>query len=165
VKCALTDGQVCAAGSDCATGVCNGFHQDSDSDGYGSSTVTVKFCGATPPAGYVADGSDCCDTDVKAHPGQAGYFASKNLCNNYDYNCVGGEQLDTTTSAVAAWTEDQGAGTCSTETVGWATTPTCGSAGTYYSGPCTCKKAGNGENGSLYYCSPATAPHAAQACH
>jgi hypothetical protein len=166
VKCALKDGQVCAAGSDCATGVCNVFHQDSDSDGYGSTTVSVKLCGATAPAGYVADGSDCCDTDAKAHPGQASYYVSKNLCNSFDYDCVGGEQLDPSTSAVIAWTYSESSGTCSIQTVGWATTPTCGSAGTYYSGPCMCDPHGSGENGSHNYdCSVATAAHAAQACH
>jgi len=43
---------VCAAGS---------FYQDADGDGRGDAAISAQAC--SPPAGFVADGSDCDDTD------------------------------------------------------------------------------------------------------
>jgi len=38
------------------------YHQDADGDGRGDPNVSVQAC--SPPAGFVADGSDCDDTDA-----------------------------------------------------------------------------------------------------
>jgi len=43
---------ICAAGS---------FYQDADGDSRGDAAISVQAC--SPPAGFVADGSDCDDTD------------------------------------------------------------------------------------------------------
>lgn len=34
-------------------------------------------------------GTDCCDIDARAKPGQASYFAENNNCSSWDYNCNG----------------------------------------------------------------------------
>ena len=43
------------------------FHLDSDGDRYGDPAQTLNLCDAT--AGYVADGTDCDDSDAAVHPG------------------------------------------------------------------------------------------------
>jgi hypothetical protein len=98
-------GSVCAAGNACITRVCgcnttscpNGcctgntcgappaWYQDSDGDGYGNSAAKIDACAR--PAGYVADDTDCCDSDANAHPGQTMYFSTPDACGNFDYNC------------------------------------------------------------------------------
>ena len=54
---------------------------DYDSDGFGSSSYTVTQC--TQPTGYVADSSDCDDTDGLIFPGAA------ESCNQIDDDCDG----------------------------------------------------------------------------
>ncbi len=34
-------------------------------------------------------GTDCCDTDPRAHPLQSGYFATRDACESFDYDCSG----------------------------------------------------------------------------
>jgi hypothetical protein len=34
-------------------------------------------------------GTDCCDTDNKAHPGQTTYYTTADACGSFDYNCNG----------------------------------------------------------------------------
>jgi hypothetical protein len=84
-------GDNCSAGPDCddtnsavfpgAVETCNGldddcdnqtdegvaltFYRDSDADGYGDAAVSTQAC--TAPDGYVADGTDCDDSDPSAH--------------------------------------------------------------------------------------------------
>jgi hypothetical protein len=43
------------------------WHRDLDQDGYGSPIDPVTACEA--PLGYVADGTDCNDTELTIHPG------------------------------------------------------------------------------------------------
>ena len=52
-----------------ATGVLT-WYADSDSDGYGSATVTDIDC--WQPTGYVSDGTDCDDANASANPAATG---------------------------------------------------------------------------------------------
>jgi hypothetical protein len=36
-----------------------------------------------------AGGDDCCDVDINTHPGVTAFFATKNACNSFDYDCNG----------------------------------------------------------------------------
>ena len=61
--------------------VLTAWHQDADLDGYGDMRASVVTCAAPP--GYVADGTDCDDSDAKVHPG------ATELCNSRDDDCDG----------------------------------------------------------------------------
>ena len=50
----------------------NRFYEDSDGDGYGNLAVSMQSCVAM--SGYVADNSDCDDTDTAEHP-QVNWYA------------------------------------------------------------------------------------------
>jgi len=65
-------------------GVTNTFYADADGDSYGNAAISVQAC--TPPAGYVADNTDCDDTDANVHPG------ATEVCDGKDNNCDG--QID-----------------------------------------------------------------------
>jgi hypothetical protein len=65
-------------------GVTNTFYADADGDGYGNAAISVQAC--TPPAGYVADNTDCDDTNSNIHPG------APEICDGKDNNCDG--QID-----------------------------------------------------------------------
>jgi hypothetical protein len=56
------------------------WHPDVDGDGYGAS-ASVSFCDA--PAGTIADGTDCDDTDEDVNPG------ASEVCNGVDDDCDG----------------------------------------------------------------------------
>ncbi len=60
------------------------YYADGDGDGYGSASPTQVGC--TPPAGYVANNTDCNDAAASIHPGAA------EICNAIDENCNG--QID-----------------------------------------------------------------------
>jgi len=90
--CRLKSLQACNSNSDCASLLCQTFYVDHDGDGYGESNKTISFCeddSGTPPAGYVTQGGDCCDSDNNTFPGQTKYFSTANLCGSFDYNCDG----------------------------------------------------------------------------
>jgi hypothetical protein len=90
--------QACKSNSDCASLLCQTFYVDHDGDGYGESNKTISFCeddGATPPAGYVAQGGDCCDSDANAFPGQTKFFSAADACGSWDLNCDGMIELTT----------------------------------------------------------------------
>jgi hypothetical protein len=57
------------------------FHFDFDGDGYGDPSTSVQACAA--PGGYVADGTDCNDTNAAIHPG------ADEVCDGVDNNCNG----------------------------------------------------------------------------
>ncbi len=58
------------------------WYLDADGDGYGVDTDTVSACSA--PSGYVADATDCDDTDASVHPG------ADEVCEDgVDQNCDG----------------------------------------------------------------------------
>lgn len=70
----------CAAGID--EGVESTWYLDGDSDGYGDASTTVEACEA--PDGYVADATDCNDTDATVHPN-----ATESCTDAVDLNCDG----------------------------------------------------------------------------
>jgi hypothetical protein len=55
------------------------WYRDADSDGYGSAASTARGC--TVPSGYVADSTDCSDTNAALHPG------ATEFCNSLDDDC------------------------------------------------------------------------------
>ena len=57
------------------------WYEDSDSDSFGNSAVSALAC--TEPSGYVADNTDCNDTNTGINPGEA------EACNGADDNCSG----------------------------------------------------------------------------
>lgn len=63
---------------------CSIYYRDADGDNYGDPTYSVVD--TTPPSGYVADSSDCDDTDVNVYPG------AQEQCNSADDDCDG--QID-----------------------------------------------------------------------
>src|SRR5678816_4612436 len=65
-------------------GVTSTFYADADGDGYGDAAISVQAC--TAPPGYVADKTDCDDTNSNIHPGAA------EICDSKDNNCNG--QID-----------------------------------------------------------------------
>jgi hypothetical protein len=63
-------------------GICGcTFYHDDDHDGYGDPMVFLYTC--YPPAGFVADGTDCNDEDPTVNPGR------KEVCDYKDNNCNG----------------------------------------------------------------------------
>jgi len=57
------------------------WYADADSDGYGDAASTYRACSA--PSGYVADASDCDDSDGDVHPG------ATETCSGVDDDCDG----------------------------------------------------------------------------
>ncbi len=57
------------------------FYQDADQDGFGNAAISVEACEA--PSGYVADATDCRDTNDEVYPG------APERCNGKDDDCDG----------------------------------------------------------------------------
>ena len=62
-------------------GCANTFYRDADGDGYGNPGKATTT--ASRPAGYVANNSDCNDSNSSVHPGAA------EVCDGVDNNCNG----------------------------------------------------------------------------
>jgi len=61
------------------------YYQDADGDDYGNAAVSMDVVG-DPPAGYVADNTDCDDTNAAIYPG------ATEIANGLDDDCDG--QID-----------------------------------------------------------------------
>ncbi len=62
-------------------GVTRTYYQDSDGDGYGNSSVSVRAC--SQPAGYIYKKGDCNDQDRATYPG------AREVCDGRDNDCDG----------------------------------------------------------------------------
>jgi hypothetical protein len=98
-----------APGAACQTGqACVAWYPDCDKDNYGNPSGTPVYSCSSPsgapacPAGfngqYIANKTDCCDTDANAFPNQTAYFTVQTACGAttqsaypYDFNC---DQID-----------------------------------------------------------------------
>ena len=60
-------------------GVLATFYRDSDMDGFGNFRIDIQGC--TPPAGFVADDTDCDDTSADVSP------AAADVCDGIDNDC------------------------------------------------------------------------------
>ncbi|MEQ1743908.1 MAG: MopE-related protein, partial [Saprospiraceae bacterium] len=79
----LCDGinQDCDGSTDEGAAGPNIFYADADNDGYGNAAVTTTSCLA--PAGFVANSTDCDDTNPNIRPNQT------ETCDSIDQNCNG----------------------------------------------------------------------------
>jgi hypothetical protein len=90
-------------GVTCAAGVaCQVFYRDADNDTFGDSSGTIPAgtakagCAGAPPAGFVADNTDCDDGDPNVNINQTGYFAVPSAGKHtFDYNCSGTVENET----------------------------------------------------------------------
>ncbi|MCP4808048.1 MAG: hypothetical protein GY913_31785 [Proteobacteria bacterium] len=85
------DGTIDQGASDAST-----WYADADADGYGDASNTVEAC--TAPSGYLADDTDCDDTDADVSP------AGSEVCNDVDDDCNG--TVDDNASDATWWYED-----------------------------------------------------------
>jgi len=140
----MADGASCTAADQCTSGVCSTFYQDADGDTYGNPNVVARVCGTSAPSGYVSNNQDCCDADLNAHPGQAGWFTGANGCGNFDYDCSGASEQEYTSlgqqCSAATGVCSQGTFACPLDArVGWlgGSVTGCGASANYVTGNCT----------------------------
>jgi hypothetical protein len=99
--CTETPGKCKCPGVNCAPDVpCQVFYRDADGDGAGDKFGTLAIvggngnaqaaCADAPPAGFVANNTDCDDGDANAKPGQTAFFdVPSRVKGTYDYDCDG----------------------------------------------------------------------------
>ncbi len=72
------------------------WYADSDGDSFGDSGVTIAEC--SPPSGYIADDTDCDDSDANVYPG------AEEICNGIDDDCD--SIVDNGASDASTWYAD-----------------------------------------------------------
>jgi len=60
------------------------YYADQDADGFGDPSQAILSCASSPPAGFVADSTDCNDQDARINPA-----APEGPCDGVDNNCNG----------------------------------------------------------------------------
>jgi hypothetical protein len=78
------------------------WYVDYDGDGYGGARLSTAAC--EQPSGYVADASDCDDTDASAWPG------AEEICDGADNDCDGTVDGATSTDATTWYADSDGDG-------------------------------------------------------
>jgi large repetitive protein len=78
------------------------WYADADGDGFGDAATAETACDA--PAGFVADATDCDDTDADVNP------AEVEVCNGIDDDCDGSVDEDTAADAADWYADDDGDG-------------------------------------------------------
>jgi len=78
------------------------WYEDADSDGYGWAYVIMTQC--AQPSGYVADGSDCDDSDPSTNPGATEY------CDGHDDDCDGSTDEADAADVSTFYADDDGDG-------------------------------------------------------
>jgi hypothetical protein len=109
---------------------------DKDGDGY---------LGGSDPC----DGTDCCDTDARANPGDTAYYTTPDNCGGFDYDCDGKESPEYAVNLVCSGTGAMG---CTGS--GFIGNPPCGVSGPYAAG---CVETSGG-------CAPGPTTMMTQAC-
>ena len=66
------------------------WYRDVDNDGFGDPNATLERCGSTAPQGFVADNTDCGDSNDEIFPGAPKTCGS--FVNNIDIDCDGVEE-------------------------------------------------------------------------
>jgi hypothetical protein len=132
-SCKIADGSAtnCTNSNDCASGNCVVLYPDADNDSFGDKTrAGSQFCGSR--TGYVADNTDCCDSDNRVRPNQSDFFPGPRnatcpgAANNFDYNCDGMETPKVTAHGVMCYSDSD---PC---TPGWVFgPPACGTQSSY----------------------------------
>ncbi len=59
------------------------YYRDADGDGFGDPTTVMEFCSLVPPAGFVADATDCDDNNAQINSNAV------EICDGIDNNCSG----------------------------------------------------------------------------
>ena len=119
------------------------YMTDSDSDGYSPNSTQYAGSAAGRRRRYLLNSIsnlDCYDSNANARPFQAGYFSAHRGDGSFDYNCVGGEQKQwSTTGSATTCFADFVKSLCSTfaaGSTGWVTgVAACGASATYITDP------------------------------
>ncbi len=75
------------------------WYRDADGDGFGDGAQTLDAC--SPPAGYVANGTDCDDADAANFPG------NQEVCDGKDNDCDAlADDADPSTTGQPTWYRD-----------------------------------------------------------
>lgn len=129
------------------------WYPDADGDGFGDAKASPTMA-CVSPAHFIADHTDCADTDANAHPGQTQWFTTPiQGASGYDYDCDGKEEVEWKGTGFC---ESSGAGCVvgSSANVWFTNQPGCGVVGEWI---LTCNTVGK-------TCSSSTEQQT-QACH